>query len=77
MLSVPSTSDETSFAPATAAAKSGDCGCGCDKGGDKGDAPIKVEDDDKEAPMPPAPVVDPSAFLNQHRVIHASTTVVR
>ena len=54
-----------------------DAGCGCDKGGVKADAPMTVEDEDQEAPMPPAPIVDPSAFLNQHRVIHASTTVVR
>jgi hypothetical protein len=30
------------------------------------------------APMPPAPVVDPSAFIpTQRRVVHASTSLVR
>jgi hypothetical protein len=30
------------------------------------------------APMPPAPVVDPSAYLpTQRRVVHASTSLVR
>jgi hypothetical protein len=29
-------------------------------------------------PMPPAPVVDPSAFIpTQRRVVHASTSLVR
>jgi hypothetical protein len=40
------------------------------KNGDKGKA-----SDDKDAPMPPAPVVDPSAFLNTRKIIPASRIV--
>jgi hypothetical protein len=50
----------------------GDC---CDGKGDKGDKSVDVNAD---APVPPAPVVDPSAYLNsQRRVVHASTSLVR
>jgi hypothetical protein len=35
-------------------------------------------DDGEMAPMPPAPVVDPSAYVPaQRRVVHASTTLIR
>ncbi len=44
------------------------CGCG---------APAAAEGGEM-APMPPAPVVDPSAYVPaQRRVVHASTTLVR
>jgi hypothetical protein len=52
------------------------------KGGD-GKSDEKAADGDKveptaDAPVPPAPVVDPSAFLkSQRRVITASTSLVR
>lgn len=57
--------------------------CGCTSGGAYSvpsstapAAPIEVQADD--APMPPAPVVDPSAYLNtKRRVIQASTRYVR
>ncbi len=59
--------------------KSGGKGCGkgcddkCDKGMDK-----NVDVMEEDVPVPPAPVVDPSAFLkSQRRVIQASTTLVR
>jgi hypothetical protein len=45
--------------------------CGCD-------APAKSTASGDVIPMPPAPVVDPSAFLpTQRRVVHASTSLVR
>ena len=49
------------------------CGCDtadcCDAGGDAGA--------DEAAPMPPAPIVDPSAFVPQkRRVVQASTTTI-
>jgi hypothetical protein len=47
--------------------------CGCD-------APAKgaAVGDGGAVPMPPAPVVDPSAFIpTQRRVVHASTSLVR
>jgi hypothetical protein len=60
----------------------GESKCGKDgKCGDKGDD--KVPEAEKapataDAPVPPAPVVDPSAFLkSQRRVITASTSLVR
>ena len=62
------------------------CGCdaGCDAGctmggagGGKG-APAPAMEGSEMAPMPPAPVVDPSAYLPaKRRVVHASTTLVR
>lgn len=53
--------------------------CGCDKGkGGKGDDKVPAPAEAGEAPMPPAPVVDPSAFLHtQRRVTPASATLVR
>ena len=56
------------------------CGGGKGKGkGSKGccDEPVKADDKDKaeDAPMPPAPVVDPSAFLQTRRVVPASHIV--
>jgi len=58
-------------APApTCAAPAPTCGC------EGGKAPVKAEGD--ATPNPPAPVVDPSAFLpTQRRVVHASTSLVR
>jgi hypothetical protein len=52
-------------------------GKGCDDGKDMGiDKGVEVMEED--VPVPPAPVVDQSAFLrSQQRVIHASTTLVR
>ena len=49
------------------------CGCDttdcCDAGGDA--------DAEEAAPMPPAPIVDPSAFVPQkRRVVQASTTTI-
>ena len=49
------------------------CGCDtadcCDAGGDAGA--------EEAAPMPPAPIVDPSAFVPQkRRVVQASTTTI-
>src|SRR5438552_847681 len=47
--------------------------CGCDgmgKGASAGSGDV--------VPMPPAPVVDPSAYIpTQRRVVHASTSLVR
>ncbi len=55
-----------------------DAGCGCSVGIDKGGAPAPAFDDSEMAPMPPAPVVDPSAYVPaKRRVVHASTTLVR
>ena len=46
--------------------------CGCDFGGKAGVVGGDV------APMPPAPVVDPSAFIpTQRRVVQASNSLVR
>ena len=46
--------------------------CGCNAG-----TPAEVKGADA-APIPPAPVVDPSAFLpTQRRVVHASASLVR
>lgn len=49
--------------------------CGCDGGA----APAPVKGDGDMAPTPPAPVVDPSAYLQttQRRVVQASTSLVR
>ncbi|MCA9153134.1 MAG: hypothetical protein KDA38_00040 [Planctomycetales bacterium] len=48
--------------------------CGCEHGA----APAPAVGGDDMAPMPPAPVVDPSAYLSsQRRVIQASTNLVR
>ena len=53
-----------------------DSGCGC--GGGHISAPGGMQDSGDMAPMPPAPVVDPSAFLpSQRRVVHASTNMLR
>lgn len=47
-------------------------GCGCEAGGHA--APAPALDGGDMPPMPPAPVVDPSAFVpSQRRVVHAST----
>jgi hypothetical protein len=49
-------------------------GCGCDGGA----APAPAMDGGDAPPMPPAPVVDPSAFVpSQRRVVHASTGSLR
>jgi len=58
----------------------------CDAKGGKGDgkcdgkdgkAEVKVEAESDDAPMPPAPVVDASAFIHgQRSVVQASTSVV-
>jgi hypothetical protein len=57
------------------------CGCDskCGKGGYKGDdKAVPAPAEAGEAPMPPAPVVDPSAFLHtQRRVTPVSATLVR
>jgi hypothetical protein len=51
------------------------CGDACQKDGGKGKA-MAAPAVEAEAPMPPAPVVDPSAFNSQRTIIHASTTLV-
>jgi len=57
--------------------KCGKDGKGCDKGDDKAPEAEKTPAT-ADAPVPPAPVVDPSAFLkSQRRVITASATLVR
>jgi len=57
--------------------KCGKDGKGCDKGDDKAPEAEKSPAT-ADAPVPPAPVVDPSAFLkSQRRVITASATLVR
>ena len=57
-------------APSCAAAAPA-CGCdGMGKGASAGSGDV--------VPMPPAPVVDPSAYIpTQRRVVHASTSLVR
>ena len=52
--------------------------CGCDGGVMSGGKELPPQAGGDLAPMPPAPVVDPSAFLpTQRRVVHASTSLVR
>ena len=53
------------------------CGCGSSQKDDKAGDVIKAEASD-DAPVPPAPVVDASAFMqSQQRILQASTTLVR
>jgi|NOAtaT_7_FD_contig_91_1096925_length_1007_multi_13_in_0_out_0_1 hypothetical protein len=64
--------DKGCAAPApTCAAPAPACGC------DGGKAPVKAEGE--ATPPPPAPVVDPSAYIQstQRRVVQASATLVR
>lgn len=54
------------------------CSVGCTTMGGGKAAPAPAMEGDEMAPMPPAPVVDPSAYLPaKRRVVHASTTLVR
>ncbi len=57
------------------------CGCEGHQGNhrvDDYDAPAPVIDGDDAPPPPPAPIVDPSAFLrSRHRVIQASSVQIR
>src|SRR5947208_12240238 len=60
-----------SCAAPSCAAPAPSCGCdGTGKGASAGSGDV--------VPMPPAPVVDPSAYIpTQRRVVHASTSLVR
>ncbi len=56
-------------------------GKGCDNGHSQKDGPDQKDDggkdDDVKAPMPPAPVVDPSAFLQTRRPVIQASSYVR
>jgi hypothetical protein len=59
-----------SCAAPSCAAPAPSCGCDAGKGAAVGSGDM--------VPMPPAPVVDPSAYIpTQRRVVHASTSLVR